>query len=143
MADLQALRGEKMVSIHGRKAALDKDDFFIGPKGLRRAITAATSDTTGTAIPNYGIVSVETTTNDTWTLTDPVEGCEVHLTTISTSTGVRTVTCDNATIASTNGIEGASVLLSNRGAYITLAGMSTALWAVTSRASTAVASVSS
>ena len=142
MATLEALKSEKMISVHGRRLGIDKDDFLLH-KGSRRAITAATSDTTGTAIPNYGIVSVETSTDDTWILTDPVEGCEVHLCTVSTSTGVRTVTCDNATISSTNGIEGASVLLSNRGAYCSLVGLSTALWGVTSKASTAVASVSS
>lgn len=139
---LEDLKKNIVTSVHGRKLGIDFNEYLIS-KGTRRAVTAATSDTTGTALPNYGIVTVETSTNDTWTLTDPVPGVEVHLTSISTSTGVRTITCAAATIASTNGIEGASVLLSNRGAYCSLVGLSTSLWGVTSKASTAVASVSS
>ena len=138
---LEARKKEITTSIHGRKLGLDLDGWLIG-KGWRQAITAATSDTTGTAIPNHGIVSVETSTNDTWTLSAPEPGCQVHLTTISTSTGVRTISSATA-IVSTNGITGSAVSLSNRGAYVTLVGMSTSLWAVASRASTAVAEITS
>ena len=143
MSSLATLRNAIITSIHGRRLGFDVNDMLVGPKAMRQGITSATSATTGTALPNNGIVSVVTTTNDTWTLTDPVSGCEVLLHTGSTSTGTHTITCDNAVIYSTNGLEGASVVLSNRGAYAKLMGLSTSAWMLTGRASTAVASVSS
>lgn len=143
MSSLANLRNAIITSIHGRRLGFDANDMLVGPKAVRQGVTDATSDTTGTALPNHGIVSVVTTTNDTWTLTDPVSGCEVLLKTGSTSTGTHTITCDNAVIHSTNGLEGASVLLSNRGAYAKLMGLSTSAWLLSGRASTAVASVSS
>lgn len=130
-------------SIHGRRFGLDQDEFAVGTKGTRMVVTNATSDTTGTNIPNHGIATVVTTTNDGWTLADPIPGVPVRLVTSSTSTGTHTITCAAATINSTNGIEGASVVLSAAGAYVELTGVTTAIWAVTSRASSAVVSISS
>ena len=140
---LENLRSKILTSIHGRRLGLDADGFLVGAKPVRNTVTDATSATTGTDIPNNGLVSVVTTTNDTWTLTDPVPGCEVTLAAGSTSTGTHTVTCDNAVIYSTNGIEGASAVLVSAGAFVTLKGLSTAAWAVASRSSTAAAYISS
>ena len=130
-------------SIHGRQLALDHDDNLVGPVGFRQRITAATSDTTGTALPNSGVVTVTTTTNDTWTLTDPMLGCEVKLMTGSTSTGTHTVTPVAATILSSLGAAGSGIALVGAGAAIQLVGLSTALWGVTSINSSATALISS
>ncbi|MGD9382245.1 MAG: hypothetical protein PVI03_07360 [Candidatus Thorarchaeota archaeon] len=140
---LENNRSKIKTSVHGRRLGLDNDEFLVGVKGIRMVVTNATSDTTGTAIPNHGLASVVTTTNDSWTLTDPIPGVPVRLATGSTSTGTHTITCAAATIYSTNGIEGASVLMSAAGAHIELTGLTTAAWVVTSRGSTAVVSVSS
>ena len=144
MATLEGLRNEKMISVHGRKLALDKNGFIVGPTGRRQAITSATSDTTGTALPNYGHCSVVTTTDDTWTLTDPVEGGVVNIKTGSTSTGIHTVTCAAATVLSSVSSTGPGVVLTGGGAGIELVGLTTALWGVQSRiGSTATSYVSS
>ena len=140
MADRIGLQGEIKTSIHGRRLGFDRNEFMVGPKGTRQPITAATSDTTGTNLPNYGVCSVITTTNDTWVLTDPVVGGEVIILTGSTSTGVHTITCDNATMLSSVSSTGPGVTLTGAGAGFHLVGLSTALWGVTSRIGTTATS---
>lgn len=125
---LAQLRNRMLTSIHGRRFGLDHDEFAVGPKGLRAPITDATSDTTGTNLPNHGMVSLVTTTDDVWRLTDPVPGCEVTLFCGSSSTGTHAVTPAAATIISSNGIAGSSISMAGAGAVVTLVGLSTALW---------------
>lgn len=140
---LEDSRAKIKTSVHGRRLGIDHDEMLIGVKAIRAVVTDATSDTTGTALPNHGLVSVVTTTDDTWTLTDPIPGVSVRLVSGTTSTGVHTVTCAAATIQSTNGIEGASVLLKGAGAHAELTGLTTAIWSLTARGSTAQVEVSS
>jgi hypothetical protein len=118
-------------SIHGRRLGLDSNDFLVGNRGLRLPVTDATSDTTGTALPNHGMVSVITTTNDIWTLTDPVPGCQVTIFTGSSSTGTHNIVPAAATIISSNGVAGSSIAIAGAGASIRLVGISTAKWIVT------------
>ena len=131
-----------VTSIHGKRLALDHNDNILA-EGLRLNVTAATSDTTGTALPNHGMVSVTTTTNDGWALTDPAAGSQVTLMTGSTSTGTHTVTPAAATIVSSIGAAGSAIALIGGGAHISLIGLSTALWRVTSIGSSATAAISS
>jgi hypothetical protein len=131
-----------VTSIHGRRLALDVDDNVLA-SGVRLNVTEATSATTGTALPNNGIVSVVTTTNDTWTLTDPVEGCEVTLMTGSTSTGTHTISPAAATILSSVGAAGSAIAMAGGGASVSLIGLSTSLWSMTALASSATVTVSS
>ena len=140
---LDTARALMLTSVHGRRLGIDFNEFLVGVISVRQVVTDATSDTKGTLLPNHGLVSVVTTTNDTWTLTDPDVGVAVKLVTGSSSTGTHTITAQAAVIHSTNGIEGVSVLLSNRGAYATLMGLTTAAWVLTSRGSTVVSSVTS
>jgi hypothetical protein len=140
MTTLAGLRDEIQTSKHGRRLGLDNNDFLVGPRGLREGLTSATSDTTGTALPNYGLVSVVTTTDDTWSLTDPVAGCTVRLFTGSTSTGTHTISCAAATIVSSVSSTFGGVVLTGGGAGIELSGISTAVWAVTSRIGTTATS---
>lgn len=135
--------GKMRTSVHGRRLGLDGTGRATGILGTRKVVTNATSDTTGTELPNHGLVSVVTTTNDSWVLQDPEAGCEVTLVTASTSTGVHTVDASPAVIYSTNGIEGDQVLLKNAGAHCQLMGLTTAAWAVIARGSTASVSISS
>jgi len=141
---LETIRNRILTSIHGRRLGLDRNDQIAGVKGMTRPVTDATSDTTGTALANYGIARLVTSTDDTWTLTAPYIGAEVTLMTGSSSTGVHTVTVSPAVIRSTNGIAGASVLLAGAGAAVSLVGITTGIWAVTSMAASSVSnSVSS
>ena len=132
--------GKMRTSVHGRRLGIDHTGRAMGVTGTRKVVTAATSDTTGTALPNHGYCSVITTTDDTWTLTDPEAGCEVVLKTGSTSTGVHTVTCVAATVLSSVSSTGPGVTLTGGGAGITLFGLSTSLWGVSSRLGTTATS---
>lgn len=140
---LESLRSAIMTSIFGRRLGLDRDENLVGPKLLKRAVTAATSDTTGTALPNHGYCSVVTTTDDTWTLSAPYTGAEVTLMTGSSSTGVHSINTTNATIYSTVGIAGSTVVLTGAGAAITLLGLSTSVWQVISCAGSSASNYAS
>jgi len=134
---LETARGLAVTSIHGRRLGLDNDEFLVGPKGHRKVVTDATSDTTGTALPNHGLVSVVTTTNDTWTLTDPEVGCEVRIVTGTTSTGIHTIVTAAAVILSSAQTTMGTISLTGAAQGCELVGLTTAKWAITSRASTA------
>ncbi len=140
---LEALRSKILTSIFGRRLGLDTDGFLIGHKAERRQIHDATSDTTGTTIPNYGFVSVETTTDDTWKLQDPTPGAQVTLYCQSTSTGIRTVSPVAAVIVTTAGAAGSTISMTERGASITLFGVTTGIWMQISRSSSATCIASS
>ena len=136
----EGLKNLVITSIHGRRLGFDVDDNLVGPKGLRKAVTAATSDTTGTNLVNYGVNSVATTTDDTWILADPVAGGVCILVTRTTSTGVHTITCDNATVLSSVSSTGPGFTLTGGGAGFHLVGLTTALWGLTSRIGTTATS---
>ena len=120
-----------LTSIHGRRAGLDANGALV-VKAVQRGVTQATSDTTGTTLPNHGVNVVVTSTDDTWPLAAPYDGAEVTVMTGSSSTGIHTVAPVSGVIYSTNGIAGASLKLSGAGAAISLIGLTTAIWAVTS-----------
>lgn len=131
---LRALRDQILTSIYGRRLGLDVNETVVGVRGVRRQQTGGTSDTTGTNLPNNGYVSVVTTTDDGWVLDNPYVGAEVTLMTGSSSTGIHSVNLGGSLCYSTQGIAGSTVVLSGPGAAISLVGISTALWQVTSRA---------
>ena len=135
---MQQIRALSKTSIRGRRLGLDGDEFLVGVKDVRRVVTNATSDTTATNLPNHGLVSVTTTTNDGWTLADPEVGVGVTIVTGTTSTGVHTVTCDNATLTSSVSDNFGIIAFTGGGASACqLIGLTTALWSVVSRTSTA------
>lgn len=140
---LDTLRSKIITSLFGRRLGFDVDQFLVGTKQVRQQIHDATSDTTGTNIPNHGFASVESTTDDTWKLTDPVPGCQVTLFTQTTSTGVRTVSPVSAVIVTTAGAAGSTISMSERGAYITLMGVTTGIWKEIARSSSAACIASS
>jgi len=137
---LEQTRSLIRTTIHGRRLGLDQDEFLVGVKDVRHVVTDATSDTTGTNVPNHGMVSVITTTDDTWTLNDPEVGCVVRLATGSTSTGAHTISCAAATILSSVSSTFGGVVLTGGGAGIELTGLTTAIWTVTSRIGTTATS---
>jgi hypothetical protein len=138
---LDSQREDIRTSIHGRRFGLTHDDYLAGGKALKKVVTNATSDTTGTVIPNHGFASVESTTDDGFTLADPEVGVEVTLAAVTTSTGVRGITLDTTTVTiiSTNGTAGSSITIDGLGDRITLVGYSTSQYLV-QQASCAVSS---
>lgn len=138
MATLTELRNAIITSIRGRRMGFDHNDWLMGPKGTRLALQAATSDTTGTNLQNYGIVELASSTDDTWVLDDPVEGGSVTIrcASTSTSTGVKTVNSNNATFVSSASSTSGSLSLTGNNHSITLYGQSTAIWSMTSRTGT-------
>lgn len=125
---LAALRNLILTSVHGRRLGLDANETLVGVRGMRLQQVSGTSDTTGTALPNNGFVSVVTTTNDGWVLTDPYVGAQVTLMTGSSSTGTHSISLNNSVGYSTNGIAGSTVQLVGAGASVTLLGITTAIW---------------
>ena len=144
---LATIRNGIITSLHGRRLGFDVNDVLVGSKAIKRPITDATSDTTGTDLPNTGIVSVVTTTNDTWALTAPLAGVEVTIMTGSDSTGEHTIAGSTAagtaaTFQSAESSTGPGIVLQGGNASMTLVGVSTALWRATSRIGTTRAHVS-
>ena len=133
---LEQGRARSRTSIHGRRLGLDDSEFLVGVKDVRRVVTEATSDTTATNLPNHGLVSVVTTTDDTWTLNDPIPGGRVSLVTGSTSTGIHTISCAAATIVSSVSSTFGGVVLTGGAAGMELEGLSTAVWQMASRTGT-------
>jgi len=127
---LELLRNRIRTSLYGRRLGLGNNDDLIGLRNVTLPRVSGTSDTTGTALPNHGLVSVVTTTNDTWTLADPYPGAQVTLMTGSSSTGIHSINLNNSVAYSTVGIAGSTVVLTGHGAAITLVGLSTAIWQV-------------
>lgn len=138
---LDQARKLSRTNIHGRRFGLDHQEFGVGVKDIRKVVTNATSDTTGTALPNHGFVTVVSTTNDTWTLTDPEIGVPVVLMTGSTSTGTHTISCAAATILSSVSSTFGEVVMSGGAQAITLTGLTTALWGIATRTGTTLGTV--
>ena len=134
-----------VTSIHGKRLALDHSDNILA-EGLRLNVTEGTSANQASVdLANQGHITLAGSNASTFTLTDPVAGCQVSITNITTS--VKTILPDNATIISSNGIAGSSMTLTGIGAGFELVGVSTAQWMVTSKtastAGTLVGTVSS
>jgi len=139
---LEALRNRIITSIHGRSLGLDEHDRLCGIKGRREVITAATSGTVGN-LPNYGIITVATSTDATWTLDDPEVGCEVKIMTGSASTGEHVIQTDNATIKSSFSTTQVEFTMQGGGAGMTLVGLSTSMWGILTKSSTTAVFVTS
>ena len=56
MQKLEDIRSSLITSIFGRRAGLDSDEFWAGPKDIRKQVLDLTTASTGTAIPNHGFV---------------------------------------------------------------------------------------
>ncbi len=137
---LHTIRNKIKTSIHGRRLGLTDAEMLAGVKDIQMVVTDATSDTTGTNLPNHGLVSVVTTTNDSWILTDPIPGVSVQIVTGTSSTGIHTILSDSATFNSSESSTGESVVLTGGNAGMTLRGLTTAIWVATSRIGTTAAS---
>lgn len=117
-----------VTSIHGRAFGLDTWGAPIANQNRTNTRVAGTSDSTGTNLANNGFVSVTSTTNDAWTLSDPFPGALVTLFIGSSSTGVHTISLNNSVAYTSEGTEGSTMTLKGPGASMTLYGLSTGAW---------------
>ena len=138
---LENNRAKIRTTIHGRRLGIDGDEMLAGVKGTRTVVTAGTSVTAdaGTLLANHGVNTVTAVANSTWDLTDPIAGVSVRLVTGTSSTLIHAIEPVAATILSTNGVAGSSIIMTGPGAHIELMGISTSQWSVISRGGSTLA----
>lgn len=145
-ATLAGLRNQILTSIFGRRLGLDNAGSLLGVPALRVPITALTTATgvTNDSIPNYGIVTINSSAASTyWGTTHPVPGQSVLIIDISTLYGAKTIRVNGSTAASptaavTAYFAGSSVAgavtsgtiftLTTPGSWLQLTGITTATW---------------
>lgn len=139
---LVTLRNSIVTSLFGRRLGIAKavssdanSEYLVGMNGMRVPIQDATSDTTGTNILGYGITTVNTSTDDTWLLDNPIAGIYKHLYFQSTSTGIRTIYRKDNTFAiqTTGSSTGTTIAAQSGGMSLHLIGISSALYGVVSK----------
>lgn len=132
---LNTIRNEILTSIVGRRLGIDAGGYLIGHRGERQQVTDATSDTTGTLITGDGWTSVDTTTDDGWSLAPPVKGAMKYIYTGSTSTGIRTIKRSAATFAIQTSANSTTttIVAQGGGLLLQMFGVSSALYAIVSR----------
>ena len=128
---LDQARKLSRTNIHGRRLGMDHDEFLVGVKDVRHVVTNATSATTGTALPNHGLVTIDSTTGDTFTLTAPTPGVSVKIVVISTG-GAQVITPVSGTFPTSLGNFAGDTLTMTAGGpglpMVELLGLSTSLW---------------
>lgn len=142
---LQTLRSAKITSVHGRRLALDNNDFVVGPKGFREPVFELTSASTAQTLSNHGltvinVTSAVTSATNSFFLPNPVPGAR-----ITVRSGVRgTTSTDGSTcimlgrastafyIESSINTSGVAALLA-MGEAVTLAGITTGYYNAISR----------
>lgn len=138
---LESLRSSILTSMQGRRAGLDAQEYFVGPKDIKKAVEDLTS--AASTVLGYGVSRVTCTGSSQgpvqYTLPAPVPGVAKVLALGTTSTGSYQFlsTGNGASIlAASDGTTKALVNLIGQGGSVTLMGMSTAIWQVISSVST-------
>jgi hypothetical protein len=149
---VDTLRNSILSSIHGRRLGLDKDEFLVGPKALKKAYQAidpasltSSVSTTGTEVANHGYTSLAVatqaaTTGSSYGTTEvggvyamaaPAPGVEkvlftstAHSTMLITVSFGPGVTAQNTSAGSTFG----GVSFNARGQWCRLIGLTTDRW---------------
>lgn len=134
---IQNIRDLICVAAHGSQVGFTAGDGYLaGPADTLRPVTNATSATTGTNLPAYGVVTLYSTTGDSWILDDPAyAGVAVEIIVVSTDTNNCTVTSTGSNIRTTAGSSFISAVFDAEGEALRLVALTTALWAVTSNVS--------
>lgn len=96
---LNTLRSQKQTSVHGRRLALDNNDFVVGPVGVRLPVFELTSASTAQTLAGYGntlinVTSAVTTGTNTFVIPTPIPGARVGY-----SAGVRGTTSTQGSTA--------------------------------------------
>ncbi len=141
-ATLQGLRNQYLTQIHGRRLALDPNDYLVGPRDLRLQVSGfssggstVTSTSVASNIDPFGYTVVGATgasATTAYTLAAPVPG--VRKVIFNPTTGGVTVltSAAGALIITTGSITSTfgQFSMAAKGAYVELVGLSTALWGV-------------
>lgn len=139
---LTTLQNQIQTSLFGRRLGLKRlvssdanSAALVGVNTIQEPVTDATSDTTGTNITGYGITNVDTTTDDTWLLDNPIPGVRKVIYTGSTSTGIRTIKRKDATFAirTSANSTGTTIVAQGGGLTLELFGLTSAIYAVIGR----------
>lgn len=133
--NIETLRNEIITTVYGRRLGLDVAGRLVGHQGERIPVTDATSDTTGTNITGYGWTNVDTTTDDTWLLDNPIPGARKVIYTGSTSTGIRTIKRKDNTFALRTSAASTltTIVAQGGGLALELFGISSAIYAIIGR----------
>lgn len=134
-------------SLYGRLFGTDKGGYVTGEKGIKMpqyyagpsgsevcvigssAVNAATSATTGTAIPAGGVTTLSSVAT-VWNLSAPKPGIDVKITSISTSTANRAVVLASGNLQSSAGSTFTTFIAQGLNYSVHLMGLSTALYGV-------------
>lgn len=144
---LTSLRNEKVTSIHGRRLAIDQDDFLIGPKGYREATPEDISGLgsaavlggsgTGTTISNYGLTRIVSSagssanTGFAYTLQAPKAGVLKRIFHYGASTSAHVIGLSGSAIVqggSLTSLGSTMISFFRQNAMVELLGISTAIW---------------
>jgi hypothetical protein len=136
---LDTLRNSRVLSIHGRRLGIDKDEFLVGPKPLKELVEDLTTASTGTTVANHGVARVLTSGSTQgpvqYVLEAPAPGVRKTLLLGSSSTGSHQFlsTPNGASIRNSSaGTTSSLVNLLSPGAAVVLIGVTTAQWQVES-----------
>lgn len=142
---IETLRSQMITSVHGRRLGLDKDDYLIGPKSLRKQVEDVQT-TVATSLSAYGMTRMLTTGSSqcgVHTLQAPVIGVQKRIFLQSTSTGCQIVKFSGGALvigASLTTAGSTCINLLQQGANVTLEAVSSALWLLTGMQSSLVSS---
>lgn len=142
---LQTLRSQKITSIHGRRLALDKDDFIVGPKDIRTQIEDVQS-TAGSSFSAFGLTRILTTGSTQcgiYTLQAPVIGARKRIVLNSSSTGCQLVKASGGALfygCSVSTIGSTVINFLGRGANVSLEAVSSVAWQLLGSLSSLVSS---
>ena len=130
---IQQLQKDRVRPMHGRNGALDKDNFIVGPKGMRMAIEDVQT-TAATSFANHGLTRILTTGSSQlseYTLQAPVIGSIKRIVMHSSSTGCQLVRASGSALfygASVSTAGSTVINFLKAGGDVTLVAMSSVAW---------------
>lgn len=139
---LNGLRSQYLTSLHGRRVALDANEFLVGPKDIRvqvAGVSAAGSTIISTAVTSnldpYGVSLLGATLasgTTGYTLAAPIPGvrkvlfCPTSGYAVVGTTAAGAFICSTGSAASTYG----TITFAGKGNICEMIGLTTALWGV-------------
>lgn len=146
---LETLRNNNVTPLYGRRLGFQVDETLAGVKDLKKAVQDLTSASTGTTLNNYGYVRVTgsslLTSAQTFLLPLPIPGIDLTIQNTNADTSAASPGSTAMTfvrpstafvILSSEGSTNTTINLTP-GSVVTLAGLSTGIYAVKGRTSLA------
>lgn len=137
MADsLETKRGKIRTTLHGRRLGLGQNEELVGVIGVSKVVTDATSATTGTNIPNHGLVNLSHTggTDKAYVIDAPSPGIELKIVRTAIGTSSCGFTLASGTFVHAGGADGDSMTMTSKTiSHVHLVGLSTSQYGVLSK----------